>query len=177
MNATEESDENSVSLAKDMKSKRRSSIFNRQSMGNLDHEIETSDSEEISHESKKIKLAESNKASFDLRKYIDSLKEEKKQWKKEYAKRKTQVKELSKSSQNQETSATLDLSCLSDSERAFLAARPDYEEFNRNVFQLHALATKVTYLNSLAESLFEKSIMKMQSDVKNATQRVIKLAD
>lgn len=95
-----------------------------------------------------------------------------------YAKRKSRSQELAKYNKSLEHSGqTLDITSLSDSERAFLAAKPDYEEFNRNLFQLHAMATKVTFLNLWAENFYEKASVKLQNDTDNAVHRIINLAD
>ncbi|XP_008212482.1 uncharacterized protein LOC100119765 [Nasonia vitripennis] len=181
MSNQEASDENSITSVSEKKvNKRRSSIFKRQSIvPPQDQDLEnTNATEEISHESKKFKPLKDEETKFDIIKYIESLKKEDKKWREEYAKRKTRVHELTKREKIvQQTGQKLDITVLSDSERAFLATKPDYEEFNKNLFQLHAMATKVTFLNRYAENFYEKSTSKLQNDTEDAVHRIIDLTD
>lgn len=143
----------------------------------IDLEI-TNITEEVSHESKKFKAHNAHELeSFDIKKYIDSLKKEDKCWRSEYLKRKSQTQEFLKRDKNHDYIQTIDYSCLSDSERAFLSTKPDYDEFNKNLFQLHAMATKVVYLNLCAENFCNKSSFKLQKDLDNAKYRIISLVD
>jgi len=160
---------------KNKMNKRRSSVFQRQSIGPKEQDLESTNiTEEISHETKKLKLQNVSE-SFDLKKYIDALKEEDKKWREVYAKRKSRVQDLIKRDKNQQQS--FDISCLSDSERVFLKAKPDYEEFNKNVFQLHAMATKVMFLNSCAENFSEKSAKKLKNETDTIMRRIINLSE
>ena len=136
----------------------------------------TNVTEEISQESKRFKF-QNELEVFNIRKYIDNLTEEDKKWREEYAKRKSRTQDLAKRDKNKEHKQKLDITCLSDYDRAFLAAKPDYEQFNKNLFQLHTMATKVTYFNMCAEHFCERSMVKLQNDTDDAVRRIINLVD
>ncbi|XP_058803471.1 uncharacterized protein LOC131671225 [Phymastichus coffea] len=160
--------------------KRRSSVFKRQSLVSKDQDLEiTNLTEEASHESKKFKTHNKHEQQeiFNIKVYIDNLKKEDKSWRDEYLKRKYQVQELLKRDKNHEFIQTINNICLSDSERAFLSMKPDYDEFNNNLLQLHALATKVVYFNLCSENFRYKSSLKLQNDFDDAKYRIINLAD
>ncbi|XP_014214378.1 uncharacterized protein LOC106643668 [Copidosoma floridanum] len=158
--------------------KRRSLIFQRQSIVPKEKDLENANiTEETSPETpetKRLKL-ESESELFDIEKYMNDLSEEDKQWREVYTKRKSRVQDLMKRDKNQEKS--LDTSFLSDSERVFLKERPDYEEFNKNVFQLYAMASKVTFLNLCAENCALKSVEKLKSETVSVMHRIIQFSE
>ena len=134
--------------------------------------------EEVNHVAKKFKHEDQKIQKFNIQNYIENLNEEDRKWRELYSKRKARVQDASKIYKTiQEGGQKSDLSCLTDSERAFLSSKPDYEEFNRNLHQLQKFATKVAFLHLSSENFKHKSISKLNSEIEKATDRIIKLED
>ncbi|XP_014224284.1 uncharacterized protein LOC106650658 [Trichogramma pretiosum] len=157
--------------------RRRSTAFQRQSIGPISADCDTT--QDVTHESKKFKSSEraASKSSFDLKGYIARLESEDAQWREEYARRRIRTRNTSLLLKTIEAGQKLDLSVLTSREKAFLDARPNYDEFNENLHRLSELATKVTYLNLNASHLCEKSVTNLKSEVEKAKQRIIQFAD
>ncbi|XP_011506218.1 PREDICTED: uncharacterized protein LOC105368791 [Ceratosolen solmsi marchali] len=155
--------------------KRRSLVFKRRSIL-YEQDLENVGETGVVHEAKKLKFEDVNQ--FDIKKYIETLNEEDRKWREVYAKRKSRVQDLIKHNKHKEQAGQiLDINFLSDHQRAFLALKPDYKEFNKNVFQLQAIATKVMFLNICSKHFYESVITTLQEDTNNIMHRIFNLID
>lgn len=72
---------------------------------------------------------------------------------------------------------TLDINILSDSERAFLSKRPDYEYICKNSKKLLNVALKISMLNQLIHKLNVRFVEEMESKISKATRTLVKMSE
>lgn len=130
-----------------------------------------------SNEPKRMSFREYRETEvFNTRGYIENLRKEITEWKDLMRKQKNELNSLSESYRNKQEQS-FDLSILSASDRAFLNDGPNYEEFLSQVQELRKVAIKVAYLN-LQNSELETNLTKLlESEIEDASVRVIKLID
>ncbi|EFN67675.1 hypothetical protein EAG_00737 [Camponotus floridanus] len=121
-------------------------------------------------------IAENKTETFNLKKYIEELRQERKAWQKEYKSRKTQRKDLAKQKTSLEKQA-FDISILTESDRAFLLTRPNYELICQNSQKTLDAALKISLLGQHIQKLNKKLMEKMENNISTATKNVIKLSE
>ncbi|KAF7400603.1 uncharacterized protein V1477_017273 [Vespula maculifrons] len=115
--------------------------------------------------------------NFDLQKYIRDLKQERKLWQSTLKERKSKRRVLSKQKSVLETlGENLDSKALSDSERSFLSASPNYEYIYENSQKLSDTALKITLLNELVFKLNERFMTRMKEKLDKTTKKVIEMS-
>ena len=115
---------------------------------------------------------------FDLRAYIDSLKREKKAWNEVLQERRNQYRDLvTKKAMVENNGQEIDLSVLTESERNFIEARPNYEHIVKSSKALVDMAVKVTILNQHCTQLKERFLENMEKKIKEATKKIISMVD
>ncbi|XP_015596974.1 uncharacterized protein LOC107268571 [Cephus cinctus] len=116
--------------------------------------------------------------AFNLQEYIQSLKQERKLWQEKLSSRKRQRKDLTKQKDNiLRSGQDLDLNVLSESERSFLLARPNYEHICSNGIKLSDVTDKVVMLNKCVHRLNNIFIQMMEDKVKDVTITIIRETD
>lgn len=111
-----------------------------------------------------------------MKDYIEKLRQERKDWQQEYRKRKTQRKNLTKQKTNL-NGQIFDINILTESERGFLLARPNYEHVCQNGQKILDAALKISTLSQHVHRLNQKFIEKMENNIYTATKNVIKLSE
>ncbi|XP_014476712.1 PREDICTED: uncharacterized protein LOC106745533 [Dinoponera quadriceps] len=159
--------------------KRRSSVFRRQSVlfdrQESGHEILNSGIGFVSGKNKED--AQADAETFNLEKYIEKLKQERKDWLQEYRNRRIQRKNLTKQKAIVEKQRQLlDMNILTDSERAFVKARPNYEYICNNSRKLPDLALRISMLSQLVCKLDKRFMEKMESNISRATKKLIEMS-
>ncbi|XP_032672828.1 uncharacterized protein LOC116844852 [Odontomachus brunneus] len=160
--------------------KRRSSIFCRQNITfnqqENDNKITTNKTELASNEYEED--TQTGVESFDLEKYIEKLKQERKDWQQEYKKRKSQRKNLTKQKAIAESQGQLlDLNILTKSERAFIRARPNYEYICKNSQKLSDVALKISTLSQVVNKLNQRFMEKMENNISRASRDIIEMLE
>ena len=118
------------------------------------------------------------KEPFDLRGYIDSLKHEKKSWHDFYQELKVRNRKLvKKKALIEQNGQDVDLSVLSESERNFIEARPNYEHIVKSSKTLVDMAVKVAVLNQQCNNLNKRFKSKLEGRIQDATAKVISMVD
>ncbi|KAM0735871.1 hypothetical protein ACS0PU_009832 [Formica fusca] len=160
--------------------KRRSSIFHTRII-TCD---QTKDNEGTSNENRfsPNKVNEEciiqNDEAFNLKEYIEKLKQERKDWQKEYKNRKIQRKNLTKQKTSvEEQGQVFDINILTESDRVFLLTRPDYEHICQNSRKTLDAALKISTLSQHIHKLNKKFMEKMENNISTATKNVIKLSE
>lgn len=156
--------------------KRKSSIFQSRniSFGECEGPQRLEKDRSVSIESATECTTVSTVESFDLKNYVNSLKEERASWLKTYKQRKAKRRNLTKQKLSiQDQGQVLDLSALSESERAFVKARPNYEQIYANGKKLSSVALQVARTNQLVLKLNQTFILRMEERLRNVTQRII----
>lgn len=116
--------------------------------------------------------------TFNLKEYIEKLRQERKDWQQEYKNRKNQRKTLIKRKANiQAQGQTLDMTVLTESERAFLVARPNYEHICGNSQRLLDVALKISTISQLVQSLNERFVDRMENNISIATRNIIEISE
>lgn len=116
--------------------------------------------------------------TFNLKKYIEKLRQERKDWQKEYRSRKTQRKNLAKQKASLETQGqAFDINILTESDRTFLLTRPNYELICQNNQKTLDAALKISLLSQHIQKLNQKFMEKMENNISIATKNVIKLSE
>lgn len=156
--------------------KRRSSIFHTRVDQSKDNEGSPGNrfsSSKVNKES----IAENETETFNLKKYIEELRQERKDWQKEYKSRKTQRKNLAKQKTSLEKQGqAFDISILTESDRVFLLTRPNYELICQNSQKTLDAALKISLLGQHIQKLNKKFMEKMESNISTTTKNVIKLS-
>lgn len=123
-------------------------------------------------------IDENETEAFNLKKYIEKLREERKNWQKEYKSRKTQRKNLAKQKTNLERQGqAFDISILTESDRAFFLTRPNYELICQNSQKTLDTALKISILGQHIQKLNQKFMEKMENSISTVTKNVIKLSE
>lgn len=114
--------------------------------------------------------------TFDLEEYIEKLKQERKDWLQEYKKRKIQRKNLTKQKAIAESQGQLlDVNILTEFERAFIKARPNYEYICKNSQKLSDVALKISTLSQLVHKLNQRFMEKMENNISRASRDIIEM--
>lgn len=155
--------------------KRRSSIFQNRviSFDELKENEKFEDVDGAASDAQTI----SRKELFNLEEYIIHLKNERKEWIDTLKQRKSQRKCLTKQKlciENQ--GQTLDLSILTEFEKAFITARPNYQQICRNYKQMSDVALKISELQSIVYKLNEKFILQMEDKLHKLTDKIIEMS-
>lgn len=117
------------------------------------------------------------KENFDLQKYINDLRQERKLWQSTLKERKSKRRVLSKQkSVLVEQGQNFDSKALSVSERNFLSASPNYEYIYENNQKLSDMALKITLLNELVFKLNERFMVRMKEKLDKTTKKVIAMS-
>ncbi|EFN89382.1 uncharacterized protein LOC105185314 [Harpegnathos saltator] len=115
---------------------------------------------------------------FNLEEYIKKLKQERKDWQQEYKNRKIQRKNLAKEKTIMESQGQLlDINILTESERAFITARPDYEYICKNGQKLSDVALKISILSRLVHKLNQRFMENMENNMSRAVKDIIKMSE
>ncbi|XP_070165797.1 uncharacterized protein [Polyergus mexicanus] len=119
-----------------------------------------------------------NDEAFNLKEYIEKLKQERKDWQKEYKNRKIQRKNLTKQKTSVEGQGQIfDINILTESDRVFLSTRPNYEHICQNSRKTLDAALKISTLSQHIYKLNKKFMEKMENNISTATKNVIKLSE
>ncbi|XP_003708220.2 uncharacterized protein LOC100880510 [Megachile rotundata] len=156
--------------------KRRSSIFQNRVIS-FDECKENEKFEDIQGATS-CRQTISRKEHFNLEEYIINLRNERKEWIETLKQRKSQRKCLSKQKlciENQ--GQTLDLNVLTEFEKAFITARPNYQQICRNYKKMSDVALKISELQSIVYKLNEKFILQMEDRLHKVTDRIIEMSD
>lgn len=114
----------------------------------------------------------------NLKEYIEKLKQEKQDWQQEYKNRKSQTRNLTKQKTSMETQGqVLDLNLLTESDRAFLLERPNYEYICRNTQKLLDMTLEISTLSQIVHKFNEKFMEKIQDSMDKATKSLIKMSE
>ncbi|XP_072765556.1 uncharacterized protein [Anoplolepis gracilipes] len=156
--------------------KRRSSIFHTQII-TCDQTQGTPGNKILSNKVDKECIAQNDAKAFNLKEYVEKLRQERKDWQKEYKNRKTQRKNLTKQKTSVEGQGqVLDINILTESDRSFLLTRPNYEYISQNSQKTLDAVLKISILSQHVHKLNQKFIEKMETNIYTATKNVIKLS-
>ena len=102
------------------------------------------------------------------------MRKERKQWKETLQERKLNTK-IAKKERNiiKTDGPPLDLSILTDSQKAFVNARPPYEQIFENIKTLKDLAVKIAVLKQEIDLLNNTLLLKIERKVAAATKALI----
>ncbi|KYN35858.1 hypothetical protein ALC56_09649 [Trachymyrmex septentrionalis] len=115
---------------------------------------------------------------FNLKEYIEKLRQERKDWQQEYRNRKAQWKNLTKQKTSLEGQGqVLDINVLTEAERAFVLTRPNYEHICKNSQKLLDVAVKISKLSQHVHKLNEKFMERMKDNISKATANVIEISE
>lgn len=164
--------------------KRRSSIFqSRVSKGIVNEEtdkpqnLNNYDCPSIDNCKRQRVEHERREENFDLQKYISNLKQERKMWLTTLQERKLERRLLAKQKSSlEEVGQNLDIKVLSDSERSFLSAHPNYEYIYESSNKLSNVAFKTMFLNELAYKLNDKFMLRMREKLFKATRQIVDIS-
>lgn len=113
-----------------------------------------------------------------MQKYINDLKQERKEWKRTFRQRERQHKALLKQTTNMhQREQELDLNVLSESERSFLLSRPNYEHIYEKAKKLGLMALETKLLNEHVMHLHKQHMLRAQKKLDDLTTRVIGMVD
>ncbi|XP_012531070.1 uncharacterized protein LOC105833687 isoform X1 [Monomorium pharaonis] len=116
--------------------------------------------------------------AFNLKEYIEKLKQERKDWQQEYRKRKTQRRNLIKQKISmEEQGQILDINVLTETERTFVLTRPNYEHICKNSKKLQDVALRISTLSQNVHKLNRRFMERMESNIAKATVQVIKISE
>ena len=121
-------------------------------------------------------IVQNDAEAFNLKEYIEKLRQERNDWQQEYRNRKTQRKNLTKQKTSME-GQVLDINILTESERDFLLTRPNYEYICQNSQKILDATLKISTLSQHVHKLNQKFIEKMENNISTATKNVIKLSE
>lgn len=123
-------------------------------------------------------VVQNDAEASDLKDYIEKLRQERKEWQREYKKRKTQRKNLTKQKLSvEEQGQVLDLNILTESDRTFLLTRPNYEYICQNSQKTLNAALKISILSQHIHKLNQKFMEEMKSNIYTATKNVINFSE
>ncbi|XP_011633404.1 uncharacterized protein LOC105424718 [Pogonomyrmex barbatus] len=160
--------------------KRRSSIFcTRNVVRDQDEGInEVTANEDTPNNDKGKCNAKNNVEVFNLKEYIEKLRQERKDWQQKYKNRKVQRKNLTKQKITIEGQGQiLDINLLTESERHFVLTRPNYEHICKNSQKLLDLALKLSILSQHVYKLNRRFMEKMEGNISKATIDIIKISE
>jgi len=121
---------------------------------------------------------EIQKKFCNLNKYMEKLIQERKDWHQEYQNRKSQRKNLIKQKASTEIQGQiLDLNLLTESDRAFLRNRPNYENYWKNNRELLHMTTKISMLSERVNNATEKFMKNMQDSISRTGKKLIKISE
>lgn len=116
-----------------------------------------------------------DREEFNLQEYIISLRGERKQWIETLRQRRIERKNLAKQKLCLETQGqTLDLSFLTEKEKVFLAARPNYQQICKNYKKLSDVTVKISMLQNTVSKLNQRFITDVEEHVHKVTDKIIK---
>ncbi|CAK9812889.1 hypothetical protein ANTQUA_LOCUS7442 [Anthophora quadrimaculata] len=157
--------------------KRRSSIF--QSRATTFNECEGASGTETEkavdvEDATKCASKVSQEKTFNLKEYIMCLKNERKEWIDTLKQRKAQRKSLKKQKLSLENQGQLaDLNILTDYQRAFVTAKPNYQYICRNYKKLSDVTVKLSILDGKVYKLNQRFISQMEKKLHRITGKVI----
>ncbi|KOC65974.1 hypothetical protein WH47_12773 [Habropoda laboriosa] len=157
--------------------KRRSSVF--QSRASTFNECEGVSFGETAKAVDAVKntsevLQEEN---FNLKEYIMCLKNEREEWIDTLKQRKAQRKNLTKEKLHFESQGQLlDLSILTDCEKAFIRSKPNYQYICRNYKKLLDITVKLSVLHNKVYKLNQRFISQMEGKLHRITEKVIEIS-
>ncbi|CAK9810414.1 hypothetical protein ANTPLA_LOCUS6579 [Anthophora plagiata] len=157
--------------------KRRSSIF--QSRATTFNECEGGETEKAvdAEDATKCASTVSQEETFNLKEYIMCLKNERKEWIDTLKQRKAQRKILKKQKLCLEDQGQLvDLNILTDCERAFVTAKPNYQCICRNYKKLSDVTVKLSILHGKVYKLNQRFISEMGKKLRRITKKVIEIS-
>lgn len=161
--------------------KRRSSVFqNRVSLFDEHEGTQCIESEKSmnNHDARECISSLPQEENFDLVEYINSLVNERKEWILTSRQRKNECRCLSKQKLHIENQGQpLDLNILSESEKAFVTACPNYRRICKTNNKLTDAAVKVSALNQVVYKLNERFILQMEKRLSILTDKVIKTSE
>ncbi|XP_017880677.1 uncharacterized protein LOC108625295 isoform X2 [Ceratina calcarata] len=144
--------------------KRRSSVFQSLQVAEDDRTVGNS--------SKNPQLQEE---TFNLEEYIICLRNERKEWLETLKERKRQRRGLMKKKLSVESQGQhLDYSVLTEHEKAFVSAKPNYHDIYKNYKKLSDISLKTQLLRSLVYKLNRNFILQMEGRLQGATKKIIK---
>ncbi|XP_071560294.1 uncharacterized protein [Temnothorax nylanderi] len=122
--------------------------------------------------------AKDNVETFNLKEYVEKLRQERKDWQQEYKSRKAQRKNLTKQKASVEGQGQiLDINVLTAAERTFVLTRPNYEHICKNSQKLLDVALKMSTLGQHVHRLNRRFMERMESNISKATVNVIKISE
>ncbi|XP_057324757.1 uncharacterized protein LOC130667292 [Microplitis mediator] len=156
----------------DNNKKRRSSIFQpRPSEHHL--AVDTLDDESIAEVKDKEVEEISSDDESDLEEYVKSLKAEYNEWKKTLKERKNKRRLLAKQEAAVGDAVELDLNVFTESERAFIQARPNYEQICEKINDLVPLAVKVAQKNVEINRLHDNLVECLEEKIRDSKIKLI----
>ncbi|XP_020300084.1 uncharacterized protein LOC109863861 [Pseudomyrmex gracilis] len=166
-------------------SKRRSSIFHTKTLACDEDKDDTKYSgnrneiliNQVSDKSRECNEHNTTK-TFNLEEYIERLREERKNWQREYKDRRTQRKNLLKQKASLEGQGQIiDINALTERERNFLLTRPNYEHICKNSQKLLDTAIKLSTLGELVNTMHIRFMKKMENNILATTKSIIKMSN
>ncbi|XP_033326777.1 uncharacterized protein LOC117220676 [Megalopta genalis] len=152
--------------------KRRSSVFQSRivDFDQCEENQNSMDNDDMKHYASKT-LQEDD---FDFEQYIHNLKNERKQWITMLKQRKSERKRLLNQKLRLESQRQpFDLTVLTDSERAFVLARPNYQNIYENNKKLREKTVKLSILNQMVYRVNQKFISRMEVGLRKITEKII----
>ena len=161
--------------------KRRSSIFRgRTSVFDDDKSTQLTRSDKCADADAGAERASEalHEEAFNLKEYINALRNEREEWIRTFRRRKAERKSLTKHKLRLESEGQpLDVNILSDSERTFVIARPDYQNICKSNKRLSERTLRVSVLNQLTNALNQRFIFRMEKRLGKVTKKVIQTSD
>ncbi|XP_031844325.1 uncharacterized protein LOC116432101 [Nomia melanderi] len=156
--------------------KRRSSVF--QSRLTAFDQCEGNENRADNSDADRCISETSQAETFNLEQYICSLKNERKEWIETFRQRKTERKCLTKKKLLLESQGQpVDLTTLTDSEEAFVMARPNYQSICKNNKRLTEMTLKVSMLNHRAHKLNQRFITQMEKRLSKITKTIMEMSE
>lgn len=144
------------------------------------YEYPLSDSNEVTNNktghvlNKDEENTQADAEAFDLEEYIEKLQQERKNWEQEYRNRKSQRKNLTKRKAIVESQRqSLNLNILTESERAFILARPNYENICKKSQKLPEVVLKISALSKMVHKLNQEFMETIENNISRATRDII----
>ncbi|KAH0564327.1 hypothetical protein KQX54_011442 [Cotesia glomerata] len=148
--------------------KRRSSIF--QSRASQRHfDVDSQDESEAQEGN-----AQKEPDEFNLEEYVNSLKAEYEEWKKTLKERKHQRRLLAKQEEALKGGVELDFNVLTESDREFIQARPNYGAICEKINDVMPIAVKVAQGNIEINHLNDNLQQLLGEKIKESNIKIIK---
>lgn len=113
-----------------------------------------------------------------MEQYICRLRNERKEWIETFRQRKAERKSLTKKKLRLESQGQpVDLTVLTDSEEAFVMARPNYQSICKNNKRLTEMTLKVSILNQTVYKLNQRFISQMEKRVGKITEKIMEMSE